>query len=322
MKIEKKLNRRKFVKLFSIGTATAGIAAFALNFDKLIGLSNNPDERDNQLRQDVKKTFFKCSACSHTFFYMLNREFGVSKEQEETASDPLAGGLLNTQNQCGMLWGSSLAVGAEAFRRYNNPDQALIMSITATQHLVKSFEKRTESVNCREVLGFDISNPTELMSFMMKSLPAGFTNIICMNLAERWAPEAMLAAKEGLSDVKESFNPPLSCASEVVKKMGADDEEAAMVSGFAGGMGLSGNGCGALAAAVWMSTLKQSRENNELPAFTNPDSEKILKAFKEVTKSEFICSKISGKKFGTIDEHTEFIKSGGCKKIIDLISQA
>ena len=40
---------------------------------------------------------------------------------------------------------------------------------------------------------------------------------------------------------------PISCASEVAAKMGASDEEMVMVAGFAGGLGLSGNACGALA---------------------------------------------------------------------------
>ena len=31
-----------------------------------------------------------------------------------------------------------------------------------------------------------------------------------------------------------------------------------MVAGFAGGLGLSGNGCGALAAAVWMNALTRT----------------------------------------------------------------
>ena len=34
--------------------------------------------------------------------------------------------------------------------------------------------------------------------------------------------------------------------------MGATDEQMVTVAGFAGGMGLSGKACGALAAAVWM----------------------------------------------------------------------
>lgn len=52
---------------------------------------------------DIRKVFWKCGACSHTFFFLLNREFGHPKRDEEYASDPLAGGLMQTGNQCGKL---------------------------------------------------------------------------------------------------------------------------------------------------------------------------------------------------------------------------
>jgi hypothetical protein len=52
----------------------------------------------------------------------------------------------------------------------------------------------------------------------------------CFKLAGRWAPEALNAADEGLSlDHTELSQHSMSCASEVVRKMGASEEE--MVAG-------------------------------------------------------------------------------------------
>ena len=47
---------------------------------------------------DTKKlnprmTFWKCGACSHAMFHLLNHEFSNVKPQEEKASDMLAGGI-------------------------------------------------------------------------------------------------------------------------------------------------------------------------------------------------------------------------------------
>ena len=53
--------------------------------------------------QDTKKIFLKLGTCSRTFFYILNRKFGYPSETEERAADPLAGGLMQTGHQCGML---------------------------------------------------------------------------------------------------------------------------------------------------------------------------------------------------------------------------
>jgi len=313
------MNRRKFIKLSAAGAAAAGTAALILNSGKLFITSN---ALENNIPLDAKKVFWKYGACSHTFCHLLNHEFGHLKEAEENASDPLAGGLMNTQNQCGMLWGSTLAVGAESFRRFNDHNQATAMAITATQHVVESFSRRTKTVNCSDVIGFDFSEKPKTAKFMLKSIPGGPSNILCMNLAEKWAPEAIQSAKEGLSD-KQADLPqlPINCASEVVKNIGANEEEMVTVAGFAGGMGLSGNACGALGAAIWKSSLDWCRKHPGESGYLNPNANKILKAFYDATDSEILCPKISGQRFKTIGDHTEFIKNSGCDKLLKILAQ-
>ena len=104
--------------------------------------------------------------------------------------------------------------------------------------------------------------------------------------------------------------------------MGGNEEEMVMVAGFAGGLGLSGNGCGALSAAIWMTVLELVRKENWKPSFSDQVTEKILKKFYKATDYEMECHKICGKRFKTIDEHTEFIKNGGCDKLIKVLAQS
>lgn len=309
--------------LSATGVGSASFAALLLNSRKLFNATLATRNNAQTIPQDAKKLFSKCGTCSKTFYTLLNNEFSCPKIDEENASDPLAGGLLNTQNQCGMLWGSALAVGAESFRRHKNHRQAMAMAISGTQHIVRSFEERTESVNCRDVTGIDISNKLDIAQFMLKSLPGGYSNIICMNLSEKWAPEAIQSAKEGLSvrplDIPQL---PISCASEVVKKMGASDEEKITVAGLAGGMGLSGDACGALGAAIWMNTLSWCRKNPGQSGYANPNARRILNAFYSATDSKILCSDISRQNFKTVGDHTEFIQDGGCKKLINILARS
>lgn len=272
---------------------------------------------------DTKEIFRKCGTCSNTFCYLLNREFGNQKKAEEQASDLLAGGLLNTGHQCGMLWGSSLALGAESFRRHNNPDHAIITAIIATQHVMKSFSKRTNTVNCREITGCDLTSIFGMIKLGLKTFLRGINNSPCFNLAEKWTPEAIQSAFEGLSNTEIVINQQsLSCASEVVKKMGGSDEEIIIVAGFAGGMGLSGNACGALAASIWMNSLNWCKKNpgKTPPYLNNPDAKKTLRGFYTATDSEILCHKITGQYFETISDHTAFIKSGGCARLISVLA--
>jgi len=270
-------------------------------------------------RNDTKKLFRTKGACSNTLFYILNREFGHTKENEERASDPLAGGIIRKGHQCGMLWGSSLAVGAESFRRNDDRGQAIAIAITATQHIMKSFLKRAKSVNCLDITGCDWNSKLSMVKYFFSG-----KFLSCFNLADQWAPEAIQSATEGLSHEQTDLPQlPMSCASEVVKKMGATDEEMVMVAGFAGGLGLSGNACGALSAALWMDGLVWCRKHpgKSPPYFNNPSAKKMLEAFDDATDSEILCHKISGKCFKSIDDHTEFIKNGGCDKLIGVLAK-
>jgi len=269
-------------------------------------------------KHDTKRVFLRKGACSHTFFYILNREFGHLKENEECASDPLAGGIFQQGYQCGMLWGSALAVGAESFRRHDDQGQAIAQAITATQHIIESFLNRAKSIECYDITSCDFKSKFGLAKYLLTGKP-----ITCFHLADKWAPKAIQSAKEGLSHQPADLPQiPISCASEVAKKMGASNEEMVMVAGFAGGLGLSGNACGALSAAIWIKTLEKVRNQNYKYSLSDSDIEKIIEAFNEETGYEMECCKITGLCFKTIDEHTAFIRNGGCEKLMNVLTYA
>jgi len=266
----------------------------------------------------AKRTFIKKGTCSRTFFYLLNREFGHPKEAEEQAADPLAGGIIQHGYQCGILWGAALAVGAESFRRTDNREQAIALSIKATRKVMDSFVEHTQTIECDEITKTDFNNK---WSFAKYVLSGKFVH--CFQLTGKWAPEAIDKAREGLSfDQSKLTGKCLSCASEVVRRMGGSEIEIAMVAGFAGGLGLSGSGCGALAAAIWKTVLEHIKTGGWKYSLSDPLTEKILKKFFEVTDYEMECSEICGRKFNSTGEHTAFIENGGCRKLIEALSEA
>ena len=274
---------------------------------------------------DTKTVFKQCGTCSHTFAHILNREFGHSNELAELALNPLAGGIMNQSQQCGMIWGAALAVGAESYRRHKDQDLAIATAITATKEIVSSYEKRSNTVNCGEILGYKLSNLLGIARLMVSTTLKGMENSKCFDLAEAWAPEAIQSAREGMDRSDATFNEnPLSCASEVVRKMGGNEEEVHMVAGFAGGLGLSGNACGALSAAIWMQTLQWCKKNpgKNPPYFKNKPAKEILKTFKEFTRSEMLCKKITGQQFESINSHASYLNKGGCGELIDELVNA
>ncbi|HEX2955572.1 MAG TPA: C-GCAxxG-C-C family (seleno)protein [Chitinispirillaceae bacterium] len=280
-------------------------------------------ENKSAAPNDIKKIFMKKGACSHTGYFVLNREFGYNKPNEERASDLLAGGLANRGYQCGMLWGCSLAIGAECFRKCNDLSISGGAAVTIMEKIIASFVEKTGTPDCRLMTKCDFSKPWGLIKYMILYLPKGLTNSICFNVAEQWLPVAAEMAEKEISERETSRkNNVISCASQVVKMAGGSDEECATVAGFAGGLGLSGNACGALAAVIWFRLLLWCRDNpgKTLSYFNNKIVNKHLKYFLNVTHKEMVCSKICGKKFTTVEEHSDFIKQGGCARIIEAIS--
>jgi C_GCAxxG_C_C family probable redox protein len=270
------------------------------------------------VKRDTKWIFFKKGTCSQTMFYILNREFGNPMEAEERATDPMAGGILRQGYQCGFLWGAAMAVGAEAHHRTDSGDKAIGLAMKATEKIVESFRKRAGTTECYDITDTSWLRAGDIAKYFVKG-----KMVTCFKLADKWAPEAIQAAKEGLDqDITDLPEKPMSCASEVVRKMGGSEKEMSIAAGLAGGIGMSGSGCGALAAAIWKNTIEWCRDNPGKSGYNNPRANQTMDTFLKTTDYELECSKICGRAFNIIDEHTSFIKNGGCKEIIDKLAEA
>lgn len=268
--------------------------------------------------KSYKKIFRKKGACSCAMYYILDREFGVWDEEGVRGAEPLAGGIMQQGYQCGMLWGSVMATSKEAFRRFDDKDKATAIAISSAQLLLESFRERTGCTDCIDVTKTDWHNKFSIAKFMLTG-----KFLSCFNLIEDWAPDAIQTARESLSDGKASYNlPPISCAYETANRMGASEGQCAAVAGLAGGMGLSGGGCGALATAIWIRTMACEKDGVKRSFMSNPYIDKVMKNFQAETNYEFLCSKITGRQFKTLDEHTEFIRNGGCGKLMGVLAGA
>ncbi len=267
------------------------------------------------LPDDTKKVFLKKGACSQTLYFLLNRHFDNQDLESEKATDPLAGGILQFGHQCGMLWGAIMAVGAEAYRRYEDPDKASAIAIIAGQKLIESFNAKENTINCRDITRCNFHSK---WSFAKYFFSGRFLH--CFQLAEDWVPEAIAIAEEELSPDPEAGNSTATCAGAVIKALGGDDREIAIVSGLAGGMALSGEACGALAAAIWKKVKDGHLENPKQPAYKDPACIHLYHTFLESTNGRVKCEDICGKKFTSLEDHSAYIQQGGCKGLIEKLS--
>ena len=262
--------------------------------------------------------FLKGRACSDTLFHVLNRAFDHPLKPEERAAMPFAGGIMQHGYQCGMIWGATLAAGAQAYRLLGSGPQAETKAIISAQRLVESFRARNNHINCLEITDIDKSSSTMQMItyFLIKGGSIG-----CLRMAARYAPEAFGEINSALSDKHiQAPSSPVSCAAILAQKMGASDMHTVMAAGFAGGIGLCGGACGALGSAIWIIGMNSSKERDGKIDFKNPSATDAIDRFMKCTDFQFECSEIVGRRFENIDDHAGYLREGGCSEIIEVLA--
>lgn len=267
------------------------------------------------------RTFLKVGACSEALCNVLDRAYDHPLPLEEHAAMPLAGGLTQRGYQCGQIWGAALAAGAQAYRLLGPGPQAETAAILAAQRLVDSFRARYNNVDCSKITGLDWRNITRTQ--LLKYFITGKI-IRCFSISGRYGPVAFSEINTALSALSDGHiaapSPPVSCAALLAQKMGASDMHTVMAAGLAGGIGLSGGGCGALGAAIWLIAMNMGKEGLEKITLDCPAAIDAVNRFMESTDSEFECSKIVGRRFEDVGDHASYLRGGGCSKIIEVLA--
>jgi len=253
---------------------------------------------------------------------VVDGSFSQPMTLEENASAPLAGGIKQCGYQCGMVWGATLAAGAEAYRRFGTGPDAEARAVMAARRIVNAFHASNDTVNCLDITGIDRSSTNRQMTtyFLLKG-----GVVKCFHMATKYARLALDEIETALGDeVAEPSSSPVSCAAILAQKMGASDMHTVMASGLAGGIGLSGGGCGALGATVWliaMDTLIEGADEIGFEErFEDPRVLDAIDRFTQCTDSEFTCARIVGRQFEGIDDHASYLCNGGCSEIIEALA--
>ena len=154
---------------------------------------------------------------------VVDRSFDHPLKLKEEAVMPLAGGIMQYGYQCGMLWGATLAAGAQAYRLLGPGPQAETGALVAAQRLVASFQAGHNHINCFEITEVEWKPSskrrlvTQVFKFFIKGGPIG-----CFGMAARYAPAAFDEINTALSEEYiEAPAPPASCAAMLAQKMGA-----------------------------------------------------------------------------------------------------
>ncbi|HPG41595.1 MAG TPA: C-GCAxxG-C-C family (seleno)protein [bacterium] len=263
------------------------------------------------------RTFIKVGTCSETLCNVLDRAFGQPLPLEEHATTPLAGGIMQNGYQCGMIWGAALAAGAQAYRLYDAGAQAESRAILAAQKAAETFRGCYHTIDCYDITHINNSSTiNRMLTYFF--LQGGAIKCYCM--AAKYAPQAGEQINIVLTDGDiQAPAAPVSCAAVLAQRLGASPLHTVMAAGLAGGIGLCGGACGALGAAIWLGELQNSQMGVKVE-YKSITAQQLVEKFLSSSGYEFECSKITGQKFATVDDHAAFICKGGCANILEVLT--
>jgi hypothetical protein len=290
---------------------------------------------DGPSRQVDAYWFLRCVACSEASMTTQMRGFGTEDSCYEQAIHAFSGGFMHRGDACGLLTGAALAAGCEARRRFDDDDTASSAALAATVGLVGAFLERVGSADCRDMTGASFAT----IGGRLRYLRTGAARQCGRTLLD-WSGQAHRIIDRSLTDSagRAPVEGRANCAEETLRRcassVGVPAADSVVVGGLAGGIGLLGNVCGALATGVFAlgvaryrrprrvrrdSRLRGSIEEMFGIRYRGPATE--LRRLVEERFGSALCVGIVGRRFEDEADHAAFIDGGGCEEVIATVAE-
>ena len=116
--------------------------------------------------EDLKERAFKAEmeyhGCSQATLRPFMEIFEIDNDGVMMAASPFAGGLALTGNNCGALTGGLIVLGLLFGRRdMKEGMEGIVAGLRPMRKLVKYFDEKQNSVNCRDITQTDIADPVK-----------------------------------------------------------------------------------------------------------------------------------------------------------------
>ena len=125
-------------------------------------LNKYKDKSD--FREDLKKRAFEAEmtyhGCAQATLKPFLDIFEIENDAVVMATSPFAGGLALTGNNCGALTGGLIVLGLLYGRKdFDEGLEGIVAGVRPMRKLVRYFEEKHKTVDCRDITKTDISDP-------------------------------------------------------------------------------------------------------------------------------------------------------------------
>jgi len=285
-------------------------------------------------RKVAKYWWLRCVSCSEASVTTQNRGFAINEPAYEQAMHVFSGGFMHQGHACGLLTGAALAAGFAAQARFDNDKTRSGAALHAAMQLAKVYPETTSSINCREITEVSLARLSGRLRYVLQG-----KSRMCGRLHLKWAPQAQQLIAMSLAEFEEGGQAG-SCANcavrtlrELVSSAGMKAEDSVLVAGFAGGIGLCGNVCGALAAGVFAMSAgrqlgrRQKKRDSRIRATLEELVGSNYRGAVTRLRGDFIrrfgselCIDIIGRRFQDAEDHAMFVEQGGCENVTKFVA--
>ncbi len=97
--------------------------------------------------------------CAQSVFSSYATEYGLDRVTALKLSTGFGGGMARLQNTCGAVSGAFMVIGLKYGMGENGDTEARDKTYQLVRDFANKFQKIHSSINCKELLGCDISTP-------------------------------------------------------------------------------------------------------------------------------------------------------------------
>jgi len=111
--------------------------------------------------EDALVTFNKGITCSAAVFSAFAEELGLDEKTARKIGCGFGAGISRTGNICGAVSGAIMVIGLKYGKEEPGDDTATEETRALTRQFMQEFAKKNGSVNCTDLLGYNLKNQDE-----------------------------------------------------------------------------------------------------------------------------------------------------------------
>jgi C_GCAxxG_C_C family probable redox protein len=114
-------------------------------------------DRVNRAVEVFKEGF----SCSQAVLEAFSEAMGLDRDTALKIAQSFGGGMAHTGETCGAVTGALMVIGLQYGRTKAEDTEAKEKTYSTVHEFMKRFKAKHESIVCKEILGYDMSNDEE-----------------------------------------------------------------------------------------------------------------------------------------------------------------